>query len=123
MHDKNVEESHSPARVGLALTGVSFDEITRGDILSNYNHFTSAVQELIIDFDMVPFYKNGLSENHSYLLSIGTQIRPAKIEKLGNNKLKILSDNIFSFKAGDIAILLNPDSKDIRIVGSGRISV
>jgi hypothetical protein len=72
---------------------------------------------------MVPFYKIDLSENHSYLLSIGTQIRPAKIEKVGNNKLKILSDNIFSFKAGDIAILLNPDSKDIRIVGSGRISV
>jgi selenocysteine-specific translation elongation factor len=123
MHDKNVEESHSPARVGLALTGVSFDEITRGDILSNYNHFTSHVQELIIDFDTVPFYKNDLSENQSYLLSIGTQIRPAKIKNLGNKKLKILSDNIFSFKAEDIAILLNPDSKNIRIVGSGRISV
>lgn len=123
MHDKNVEESYSPARVGLALTGVSFDEITRGDVLSNYNHFTSADQELIINFNMVPFYKNDLSENHSYLLSIGTQIRPAKIEKLGNNKLKILSDKIFSFKAGDIAILLNPDSKGIRIVGSGRISL
>jgi selenocysteine-specific translation elongation factor len=123
MHDKNVEESYSPARVGLALTGVSFDEITRGDVLSNYNHFTSADQELIINFHMVPFYKNELSENHSYLLSIGTQIRPAKIEKLGNNKLKILSDKIFSFKAGDIAILLNPDSKGIRIVGSGRISL
>jgi selenocysteine-specific translation elongation factor len=121
MHDKNVEESYSPARVGLALTGVSFDEITRGDVLSNYNHFTSANQELIINFNMVPFYKNDLSENHSYLLSIGTQVRPAKIEKLGNNKLKILSDKIFSFKAGDIAILLNPDSKGIRIVGSGNI--
>ena len=123
MHDKNVEESQNPARVGLALTGVSFNEITRGDILSNHTHFTSAVEELIIDFDMVPFYKNDLSETHSYLLSIGTQIRPAKIKQLENNKLKILSDNIFSFKSGDIAILLNPDNKDIRIVGSGRISV
>jgi selenocysteine-specific translation elongation factor len=123
MHDKNVEESHSPARVGLALTGVSFDEVTRGDILSNYNHFTSADQELIINFNMVPFYKNNLSENHSYLLSIGTRIRPAKIEKLGDNKLKILSNKIFSFKAGDVAILLNPDNKGIRIAGSGRISV
>ena len=123
MHDKNVEESHSPARVGLALTGVSYDEISRGDILSNYTHFTSSDQELIIDFDKVPFYKNELSETHSYLLAIGTQIRSAKIQKLENNKLKILSDNVFSFKAGDIAILLNPDSKDIRIVGSGRISI
>src|ERR687897_1186363 len=123
MHDQNVEESYSPARVGLALTNVSFDEITRGDILSNFNHFTSIDQELIVNFNKVPFYNNDLSENHSYLLSIGTQIRPAKIEKLGDHKLKILSAKIFSFKAGDSAILLNPDSKGIRIVGSGRISV
>ena len=123
MHDKNVEESHSPARIGLALSGVSYDEISRGDILSNYTHFTSSDKQLIIDFDKVPFYKNELSETHSYLLAIGTQIRSAKIQKLENNKLKILSDNVFSFKAGDIAILLNPDSKDIRIVGSGRISI
>jgi hypothetical protein len=72
---------------------------------------------------MVPFYKNELSETHSYLLSIGTQIKSAKIEKLGNNKLKILSDSIFAFKAKDITMLLNPDSRDIRIVGAGRISV
>jgi selenocysteine-specific translation elongation factor len=123
MHDQNVEESYSPARVGLALTNVSFNEITRGDILSNFNHFTSADQELIMDFNKVPFYKNDLSESHSYLLSIGTQIRPAKIKILGDHKLKILSDKIFSFKAGDSAILLNPDSKSIRIVGSGKVCV
>ena len=123
MHDQNVEESYSPARLGLALTNVSFDEITRGDILSNFNHFTSTDQELIVNFNKVPFYKNDLSENHSYLLSIGTQIRPAKIERLGDHKLKILSEKIFSYKAGDSAILLNPDSKGIRIVGSGSICI
>lgn len=121
MHDKNVNESYSPARVGLALTNISFDEITRGDILSNIKHFTSADQELIMNFNKVPFYKNDLSENHSYLLSIGTQIRPTKIEKLENNRLKIISEKVFSFKASDIAILLDPDSKSIRIVGSGDV--
>ncbi len=123
MHDKNVEESYSPARVGLALTGVSYDEMTRGDILSNFNHFTSADQELIMDFNMVPFYKNDLSENHLYLLSIGTQIKPVKLKKLENDKLKIISEKLFSFRAKDIAILLNPDSKGIRIIGSGSICV
>jgi hypothetical protein len=53
MYDKN-EESHSPARIGLALASVSFDEIIREGILSNYNHLTSADHELIIDFNMVP---------------------------------------------------------------------
>jgi selenocysteine-specific translation elongation factor len=123
MHDQNVEESYSPARVGLALTNVSFSEINRGDILSNFNHITSADQELTMDFNKVPFYKNDLSENHTYLLSIGTQIRPAKIEKLEDHKLKILSEKIFSFKVGDSAILLNPDSKSIRIVGLGSICI
>lgn len=123
MHDKNVEESFSPARVGLALTGVSYDEITRGDILSNFNHFTSADQELIMNFNKVPFYKNDLSENHLYLLSIGTQIKPVKIKKLENDKLKIISEKLFSFRARDIAILLSPDNKGIRIVGSGNIYV
>lgn len=123
MHDKNVNESHSPARVGLALTNISFDEITRGDILSNINYITSADQELIINFKKVPFYINDLSENQSYLLSIGTQIRPTKIEKLENNRLKIISEKVFSFKANDIAILLNPDNKSIRIVGSGDVCI
>jgi len=123
MHDKNVEESNCPARVGLALTGISYNEITRGDVLSNYTYLTSSDQELIIDFDKVPYYKNDISETQSYLLSIGVQIKAAKIKKLENNKLKILSDSLFTFKAGDTAILLNPDSKDIRIAGSGKISI
>jgi selenocysteine-specific translation elongation factor len=123
MHDKDVKESYSPARIGLALTNVSFDEITRGDVLSTISHSTSADQEIIMDFNKVPFYKNDLSENHSYLLSIGTQIKPAKIEKLENTRLKIMSEKAFSFKASDIAILLNPDSKGIRIVGSGSVCV
>jgi hypothetical protein len=76
-----------------------------------------------MNFDKVPFYKNDLSENHLYLLSIGTQIKPVKIKKLENDKLKIISEKLFSFRARDIAILLNPDSKDIRIVGSGNIYV
>jgi hypothetical protein len=46
-----------------------------------------------------------------------------KIKKLENDKLKITSEKLFSFRARDIAILLNPDSKDIRIVGSGNIYV
>jgi hypothetical protein len=45
-----------------------------------------------MNFNKVPFYKNDLSENHSYLFSIGTQIRPVKIVRLENNRLKIISE-------------------------------
>ena len=35
MHDDDVKESVSPARVGLSLKNIKHDEITRGDVLSN----------------------------------------------------------------------------------------
>jgi hypothetical protein len=44
-----------------------------------------------------------------------------KLKKLENDKLKIISEKLFSFRAKDIAILLNPDSKGIRIIGSGSV--
>jgi selenocysteine-specific translation elongation factor len=33
MHDDAVQESKSPARVGLAVKGINADQISRGDIL------------------------------------------------------------------------------------------
>ena len=66
-----------------------------------------------VDLEAIMTVIVGLREKEHLKENIG--------EKLGNNKLKILSDKIFSFKAGDIAVLLNPDSKGIRIVGSGKI--
>ena len=53
MHDKNVEESNSPAEGGSCSNWCFFWEITRGDILSNINHFTSVDQELIIRFEQL----------------------------------------------------------------------
>lgn len=37
MHDDPVNESKSPARVGLAIKGVNADEISRGDVLCSRN--------------------------------------------------------------------------------------
>ena len=37
MHDDPVNESKSPARVGLAIKGVNADEISRGDVLCSHS--------------------------------------------------------------------------------------
>ena len=42
MHDDDVKESVSPARVGLSLKNIKHDEITRGDVLSNDSSMNSA---------------------------------------------------------------------------------
>ena len=49
MHDDDVKEAVSPARVGLSLKNIKPDEITRGDILSNDNS-VNILNEISLDF-------------------------------------------------------------------------
>lgn len=121
MHDENVDKASSPARVGLSLKGITVDEISRGDILSNMDHHITGLDNLSLEFKKIDYYKNDLSENQSYLISLGLQIKSVKIKKESDTTLKIISEKPIAFRKGDKAILLNPDSKDIRIIGHGKI--
>ena len=47
--------------------------------------------------------------------------KKVKIKKESDTTLKIISEKPIAFRKGDKAILLNPDSKDIRIIGHGKI--
>ena len=49
MHDDDIIEAVSPARVGLSLKNIKPDEITRGDILSN-DDSVKILNELSLDF-------------------------------------------------------------------------
>ena len=55
MHDDDVKESVSPARVGLSLKNIKHDEITRGDVLSN-DPSIKTVTEITIDFKQNQFF-------------------------------------------------------------------
>ena len=73
MHDDDVKESISPARVGLSLKNIKHDEITRGDVLSN-DISIKTVTEIIMDFKQNQFFKATLAENQMCLVSVGLQI-------------------------------------------------
>ena len=73
MHDDDVKEAVSPARVGLSLKNIKPDEITRGDILSNDNS-AMILNEISLDFKKNQFYKNTISENEMCLVNIGMQL-------------------------------------------------
>ena len=118
MHDDPVEEALSPARVGLAVKGVTPDDIQRGDQLGEEGSVQLA-QDIAINYLHNKFFKEKLAENQTFLASIGLQIRAAKITSLSPMKLSL--NKPVAFDRNDICVILKPESQTIRIVGSGTI--
>ena len=116
MHDDDVKESISPARVGLSLKNIKHDEITRGDILSNDTSIKT-VTEITIDFKQNQFFKETLSENQMCLVNIGLQIKAAKFASI--SPLKLVFEKPVIIIPGNVCVLLKPESNSVRIIGSG----
>ena len=118
MHDDPVSESICPARVGLAVKGAKPDEVGRGDVISVENN-VDIKNEIELDFEKSPFYKNEISENQGCLVSIGLQIKAAKFSSI--SPLKLIFEKPIVCKKDEIAVILKPESTTIRILGSGKI--
>jgi len=118
MHDDDVDEAVSSARVGLSVKGITPDDVQRGDILGIPDSMTIA-QEITMDYNQNAFFKGELTENQMFLVNIGLQIRPAKITSLNPMKLSLGKPTVF--EKNDICVILKPESQTIRIVGSGKI--
>jgi selenocysteine-specific translation elongation factor len=101
MHDDPVTECKSPARVGLAVKGVDADNISRGDVLCSPG---SLKLKVATDADAIPagfvkssYYKgNFLTENQTYVISLGIQIKPVKIKYNNTDTIEIIPEKIIS---------------------------
>ena len=120
MHDDSVHGSESPARVGLAIKGASADEISRGDIICQPDTISVSSVPLSVKFKKSSFFKAELAENQTYMLSVGLQIKAAKIKQVGDS-LEITPEKPMAYRPGEICVLLKPDSQVTRIVGKGII--
>jgi len=118
MHDDDVKESISPARVGLSLKNIKHDEITRGDVLSNDTSIKT-VTEITIDFKQNQFFKATLAENQMCLVNVGLQIKAAKFAS--DSPMKLTFEKPVIIMPGDVCVLLKPESNTVRIIGSGTI--
>lgn len=116
MHDKPVQEAHYPARVGLSLKGVKPDEIGRGDILGE-DDSVKVADSIKLDFVKTKYYKGNLTNGQMCLVSVGLKIMAGKI----TSDFSIKLDKFIAFNKNDTAVILKPESTDIRIAGSGKI--
>lgn len=120
MHDDPVESSSSPARVGLAIKGLSAADISRGDIICAQGAAQVSSGPLKTKFVKSPFFKGDLAENQMYMLSAGLQIRPVRIKQSGD-VLEMTPENPLAYVKGQACVLLKPDSATTRIIGKGVI--
>ena len=123
MHDDPVNESKSPARVGLAIKGVDADDISRGDILCSPSSLNLKVttDAILAEFIKSPYYKGDLTENQTYLLSVGIQIKPVKIKHNNTDTIEIIPEKSLVFFSGQNYALLKPDNLGTRIIAKGII--
>ena len=73
-----------------------------------------------VKFTKSPFFKGELAENQTYMLSVGLQIKPVKINRK-DDFLEIVLEKPVAYRSEQIAVLLKPDSEGIRIVGKGLV--
>jgi selenocysteine-specific translation elongation factor len=118
MHDDPTVDAISPGRVGLAVKGVTPDQVSRGDILCGPG--TEQIStEIELEFKKSPFYKNDIATNQMCLVNVGLQVKPAKFSSI--NPLKLTLEKPIVYNKGDICVILKPESQSIRLLGSGAI--
>jgi selenocysteine-specific translation elongation factor len=122
MHDDPVNETFSPARVGLAIKGITPHEIERGDIICSGETIKIATKEVLVtDFSKNKYFNSDITESQTYLLSVGLQIKPVKILNDGSKIILSLEKPIAYYKQQRF-LILKPDSKTTRIIADGSFS-
>lgn len=120
MHDDPAESSSSPARVGLAIKGAGADDISRGDVICAPDAAKISSGTFSVQFAKSPFFKGDLPENHTYMVSVGMQVKTAKV-RLEGGTLQVTPEKPVVYKQDQTLVLLKPDSQGTRIVGKGSI--
>jgi selenocysteine-specific translation elongation factor len=121
MHDDPVNHSKRSSRVGLSIKGVSAKDVSRGDIITSPGLSKTISDSFQIEFKKNPYFKEGIVETQNYMISVGLQIRTVRIKEIGGSKINIALEKPIACIKNDLCIVFSPDSKTMRIMGSGHM--
>ena len=122
MHDDPVDKAAFPARVGLSLKGVRPDDVSRGDVAVGRGEAAScrvvpAGEEVPVRYEPSPFYKGPTGAGQGCLVSVGMQVRAARIASA--DPLRLVLERPAAWFPSYRVVVLRPESAASRIVGSG----
>jgi len=119
IQDEDWETAEAGTRVGLAIKGVTIDELGRGSVLTTSND-VRADSKLKVSFQQSAFYGEGVREG-SFHATIGMQTTPITISDVSDNSLGINSTNPLVHAPEETLLLLDLNAKKTRIIGKGTV--
>lgn len=127
MHDDPVDEARFPARVGLSLKGVRPGDVSRGDVVVGRGEgggcsVVPAGEEIAVEYALSPFYGGPMAPGQGCLVSVGMQVRAARIVSAAPGRLGLSLERPAAWAADYRAVVLRPESGTTRIAGSGTLA-
>ncbi|CAB3287789.1 Translation elongation factor 1 alpha-related protein [Methanocaldococcus lauensis] len=118
IHDNDFTEAKAGNRVGLALKGITTEELDRGYILSDKD--LKVTNELDIKINWNPFRQKDVKEGENYQIIVGLQSVPCSVEEVNGNNVKLKLQKNIAYDVGDKVCLIDGSAK-VRIVGVGTL--
>jgi selenocysteine-specific translation elongation factor len=113
--DRDIESAPLYTRVGLAVKGIEYDEVEKGDIFSNEQ--IKPIQELEAEIKQSEIVKEELKEGSTYGFAINFSYTSCTIKNVEGKKIKISLDKPVPFAKGDQFFLIR--QRQPRLFASG----
>ncbi|MCX8202516.1 MAG: hypothetical protein N3G74_01790 [Candidatus Micrarchaeota archaeon] len=118
VHDKDVKSAETGERVGLALKGVSVEEVERGHLFSKQE--IKSAKEIEGSFTKNKYYTEEIKENSKVFLAAHLQYRQVDVVSNSEGKIRLKSEKEIALIPGNEYLILKPEAK-VRIVGKIKI--
>ncbi|MCD6496571.1 MAG: hypothetical protein J7K54_04840 [Candidatus Aenigmarchaeota archaeon] len=116
MHDKDFEEAGIGSRVGLAVKGVTAEEMKRGTVLSENGVYMLA-DNVKLEFRENRFY--GGAKEGKFHATVGMQSFPVELS-FDDGKAVAKADRKVAYRKGETFFLLDLNAEKVHLIGSGR---
>jgi len=115
MQDEDYDEAQAGSRVGLAIKGVTAQEMKRGSLLCEAD-VAKTTADLDLSFKKSQFYSDDVREG-AFHATVGMQTVPITISEAGSSSIKFTSDKPVAYTDDDIFLILDLNAKKGRIMG------
>jgi selenocysteine-specific translation elongation factor len=122
-HDDNYEWAVKGDRVGLALKGVSAEQLDRGMVLTNDPDMTVKT-ELTCNAEVVKYWLNPIKEGAVLHVGYWMQFAPGRVGSVSvqadwrRPRLSLLMQKGFAYRPGTRAVLTQLEGGKLRVVGT-----
>jgi selenocysteine-specific translation elongation factor len=121
-HDDDVDEGYRGDRVGLALKGVTADELDRGYVLAP-DRALIASEQMTGQAELIPWWQSPLKEQMILYAGYWMQFSPCRVTEVSGDNLRqpiltLTCDHPFVYDHGAEIVLHYLEGEKLRIVGT-----